>query len=110
MGGTEGEVGGPRHLAEARFITFHAGEYTFVLSIDEACHLGVLLATHMSGEPLPPEHGAPLRLVVPADWDCFASVKWVQRLELTEHRAEVTGPSIALARIGQRQLGQAESR
>lgn len=96
-------------LTEARFITFHAGEYTFVLSIEEARHPGVLLATHMSGEPLPPEHGAPLRLVVPADWDCFASVKWVQRLELTEHRAEVTGPSIALARIGQRPSGQVES-
>jgi DMSO/TMAO reductase YedYZ molybdopterin-dependent catalytic subunit len=86
----------------ARFVTFHAGEYTFVLSIAEARHPGVLLATHMNGQPLAPEHGAPLRLVVPPEWDCFASVKWLQRIELTERRAKATGPSIALARIGQR--------
>jgi DMSO/TMAO reductase YedYZ molybdopterin-dependent catalytic subunit len=62
----------------------------------------VLLATHINGQPLIPEHGAPLRLVVPPEWDCFASVKWLQRIELTERRAKATGPSIALARIGQR--------
>jgi DMSO/TMAO reductase YedYZ molybdopterin-dependent catalytic subunit len=62
----------------------------------------VLLATHMNGQPLTAEHGAPLRLVVPPTWDCFASVKWVQRIEFTERRAMATGPAIALARIGQR--------
>jgi DMSO/TMAO reductase YedYZ molybdopterin-dependent catalytic subunit len=87
---------------QARFVTFHSGEYTFVLSIAEARHPGVLLATHMNGQSLTPEHGAPLRLVVPPEWDCFASVKWLQRIELTERRAKATGPSIALARIGQR--------
>ncbi len=96
-----------RVLPEARFLTVHAGDYTFVLSLAEARHSGVLLATHMNGQPLPPEHGAPLRLVVPADWDCFASVKWVQRIELTERRAKATGPTIALSRIGNR--GSAEA-
>jgi len=87
---------------EARFLTIHSGEYSFVLSVAEARHSGVLLATHMNDQPLTPEHGAPLRLVVPAAWDCFASVKWVQRVELTARRALATGPAIALARIGQR--------
>lgn len=87
---------------EARFVTVHAGDYTIVLSLAEARHPGVLLATHMNGQPLSAEHGAPLRLVVPADWDCFSSVKWVQRLELTERRARATGPTIALTRIGRR--------
>ncbi len=91
-----------RVLPRARFLTVHAGDYTVVLSLAEARNAGVLLATQMNGQPLPPEHGAPLRLVVPADWDCFTSVKWVQRLELTERRAQATGPTIALARIGQR--------
>lgn len=89
-------------LPKARFLTFHAGEYNFVLSVAEARHPGVLLATHLNGGPLAPEHGAPLRLVVPAEWDCFASVKWLQRIELTERRATASGPTIALARIGQR--------
>ncbi len=96
-----------RVLPKACFLTVHAGDYTVVLSLAEARHSGVLLATHINGQPLPPEHGAPLRLVVPAAWDCFASVKWVQRIELTERRAKATGPTIALSRIGNR--GSAEA-
>ena len=95
-------LGRARPLEKARFLTVHAGEYTTVLSLAEARHPGVLLATRMNGDSVTPEHGAPLRLVVPTEWDCFASVKWVQRLELTERRAHATGPAIALGRIGKR--------
>jgi len=41
---------------------------------------GPLLAWEMNGEPLTPEHGAPLRLVVPG-WYAVASVKWLTRIE-----------------------------
>jgi DMSO/TMAO reductase YedYZ molybdopterin-dependent catalytic subunit len=41
----------------------------------------VLLAYEMNGEPLPPDHGAPLRLVVP-DWYAMASVKWLRRIDV----------------------------
>ncbi len=41
----------------------------------------VLLAWSMNGEPLPPIHGAPLRLVVPG-YIGARSVKWLERLEL----------------------------
>ena len=38
----------------------------------------------MNGRPLPPEHGAPVRLIVPG-WYGMASVKWVARIAaLTE--------------------------
>src|SRR3954469_3689891 len=40
----------------------------------------VLLAYEMNGQPLPPDHGAPLRVVVPG-WVGIASVKWVGRIE-----------------------------
>jgi DMSO/TMAO reductase YedYZ molybdopterin-dependent catalytic subunit len=40
----------------------------------------VLLAYAMNGAPLLPQHGAPLRLVVPG-WYGMASVKWLQRIE-----------------------------
>jgi DMSO/TMAO reductase YedYZ molybdopterin-dependent catalytic subunit len=35
----------------------------------------------MNGEPLPPEHGAPLRLIVPG-WYGMASVKWLARIRV----------------------------
>jgi DMSO/TMAO reductase YedYZ molybdopterin-dependent catalytic subunit len=40
----------------------------------------VLLAWAMNGSPLPPQHGFPLRLVVPG-WYGMASVKWLRRIE-----------------------------
>lgn len=39
------------------------------------------LATAMNGEPLPPDHGAPLRLFVPGWYGCTA-IKWVDRITL----------------------------
>jgi len=50
---------------------------------------GVLLAYAVNGEPLSPEHGHPLRLVIPGYYGTNA-VKWLWRLELSEGRA--TGP------------------
>lgn len=45
----------------------------------------VLLADTMNGEPLPPEHGGPLRLVVPGHYG-IAQVKWVTRIEVWPSR------------------------
>ena len=47
----------------------------------------VLLAYELNGSPLPPEHGFPLRLVVPGYYG-KNSVKWLWRLHLAERRAE----------------------
>src|SRR3982751_2471274 len=43
----------------------------------------VLLAYEMNGEPLTPEHGFPVRAVVPG-WFGMASVKWLQRIAVSE--------------------------
>jgi DMSO/TMAO reductase YedYZ molybdopterin-dependent catalytic subunit len=43
----------------------------------------VLLAYEMNGEPLPPDHGYPVRLVVP-DWIGIASIKWLGRIEVSD--------------------------
>ncbi|MEU5168168.1 sulfite oxidase [Streptomyces mutomycini] len=42
----------------------------------------VLLAYEMNGEPLPPDHGAPVRLVVPS-WVGIANIKWVGDIEVS---------------------------
>ncbi len=42
-----------------------------------------LLAWEMNGEPLPPVHGFPLRLIVPG-WPGSASAKWLRRISLRD--------------------------
>ena len=54
--------------------------YQRSLSIDEATRDEVLLVYAMNGQPLPPQHGFPLRLLVP-DWYGMASVKWLSSIE-----------------------------
>jgi DMSO/TMAO reductase YedYZ molybdopterin-dependent catalytic subunit len=53
------------------------------LPIDKAKKDEVLLAHSMNGEPLTPAHGFPLRAVV-GGWYGMASVKWLQRIIVTE--------------------------
>ena len=43
----------------------------------------VLVAYEMNGAPLPPDHGAPARLVVPG-WVGIASIKWLGRIEVAD--------------------------
>ncbi|MFI8003171.1 sulfite oxidase [Streptomyces sp. NPDC086010] len=42
----------------------------------------VILAYEMNGEPLPPDHGAPVRLIVPS-WVGIANIKWVGDIEVS---------------------------
>jgi len=79
----------------ARFVTVASGGYSVVLTREQAEDGRVLLALERGGRPL----AAP-RLVGPSDWDCFLSVKDVDRIELTAAAQQATGPSIALGRIG----------
>ena len=54
------------------------------LTPDQMAELDVMLVWEMNGAPLLPQHGAPLRLIVPG-WYGMASVKWLTRIEaLTE--------------------------
>lgn len=42
----------------------------------------VLLAYELNGEPLPPDHGFPVRVVVP-HWIGISSIKWVGRIDVS---------------------------
>jgi DMSO/TMAO reductase YedYZ molybdopterin-dependent catalytic subunit len=55
--------------------------YGRALSPAKAMDDDVLLVTAMNGQPLLPQHGFPLRLVVPG-WYGMASVKWLDRIEV----------------------------
>ena len=47
----------------------------------------MLLAYAMNGQPLPPQHGFPLRLVVPG-WYGMTSVKWLERITVLDRPFE----------------------
>jgi DMSO/TMAO reductase YedYZ molybdopterin-dependent catalytic subunit len=58
-------------------------DYARSLTVAEAMRPDVLLVHSMNGQPLLPQHGAPLRLVVPG-WYGMASVKWLARIEAAD--------------------------
>jgi DMSO/TMAO reductase YedYZ molybdopterin-dependent catalytic subunit len=57
------------------------------LPLTEARREDVLLAYAMNGGPLPPQHGFPLRLVVPG-WYGMTSVKWLERISVLDRPFE----------------------
>lgn len=60
----------------------HTGEiteYARSLPLAAAQDPNILLCWEMNGEPLSPDHGYPLRLIVP-DWYGMASVKWLKEI------------------------------
>ncbi len=69
---------------EACFAIIHAsGTFTTNLPIDEFFEKDVLLAVKHNQETISPDHGAPVRLVVPRLY-FWKSAKWVTGIEFTE--------------------------
>ncbi|WP_422752869.1 sulfite oxidase [Micromonospora sp. WMMD708] len=56
-------------------------DYQRALPVDDALREEVLLAYEMNGAPLLPQHGAPLRLIVPG-WYGMAHVKWLRAISV----------------------------
>lgn len=79
----------PENAVEVLFVGADQGEtrtgqtapYARSLPLDVALHPDTLLVWEMNGEPLPEQHGYPLRLVVPG-WYGMASVKWLQQISV----------------------------
>lgn len=70
----------------AMFVTIVSeGGYTTSLSVANLMGDDVLLATVLENKPLPPEHGGPLRLVVPKKY-AYKSAKWVRKVIFTEEK------------------------
>jgi sulfane dehydrogenase subunit SoxC len=53
------------------------------LRLEEALRDEVLLAYELNGAPLPPQHGFPLRLIVPG-WYGMTNVKWLAAIEVLD--------------------------
>lgn len=71
--------------AEATHVLIHAEQgFTANVPLGDLDRDDVLLATHHDGQPLKPDHGHPLRLIVPRLY-AWKSVKWVRGLEFLAH-------------------------
>lgn len=72
---------------------FEAGNATYPsphgwsLYVQDALSPDTLLAFNMNGRPLTPEHGFPLRLVMPG-WYGMSQIKWLTRIEVTDRPYE----------------------
>lgn len=73
-----------RILPEARFVIVHAARgFTTNLSLDDFFESDVLFAIKRNNKALSPEHGYPVRLVVPRLY-FWKSTKWAVGVEFTE--------------------------
>jgi DMSO/TMAO reductase YedYZ molybdopterin-dependent catalytic subunit len=73
-----------RPRPEARFVLQHADpDYTTNIPLDELVQDDVLLALRWNGRELEPDHGAPVRLVVPRLY-FWKSAKWLRGFEFLD--------------------------
>jgi DMSO/TMAO reductase YedYZ molybdopterin-dependent catalytic subunit len=71
--------------SSARFVVAHAEQdYTANVPLAALEDGAALLAYEADGEPLTPEHGWPLRLVIPKRY-FWKSAKWLRGIELLDH-------------------------
>ncbi len=64
---------------------WYSWPYVEGLRLDEAMHDLTILATGLYGQPLPPQDGAPVRLVVPWKYG-FKSIKSIVKIDLVEEQ------------------------
>jgi len=68
--------------------------YTEGLRLDEAMHPLTIMATGIYGKPMPKQHGAPIRLVVPWKYG-FKSGKSIVKIEFTAQQPKTLWESLA---------------
>ncbi len=73
---------------------FYPWPYQEGLRLDEAMHDLTILATGLYGEMLPPQSGAPIRLVVPWKYG-FKSIKSIVKIELVAEQPATLWSSVA---------------
>jgi hypothetical protein len=65
-------------------VKFHAADdYEDSIFIDRALNPNTVLVVAMNGQPLPDDHGGPVRMIVPGIYG-MKNVKWLQDIEVTD--------------------------
>lgn len=62
---------------------------SWIFTLEQLESAGAFLATGMNAVPLPPDHGYPIRLVVPGWYGCTC-IKWVQQIVALDEMAAAT--------------------
>lgn len=80
-------------MSRARFVAFTCADqvdvdgevaaYGVSIALERALAGDVLIAWALNGEPLTPEHGAPMRIIVP-DQAGVRSAKWIEKIEVRD--------------------------
>jgi DMSO/TMAO reductase YedYZ molybdopterin-dependent catalytic subunit len=71
--------------SDAKFVVFLCADgYTVGIPLEHAMQPGALLAYMMGGETLRPDHGFPLRAIVPGSYGMM-NAKWIVEIEVTDH-------------------------
>lgn len=68
--------------------TTHASSYStpgasWIFTLEELAGAKAFLATEINGVPLPPDHGFPIRLIVP-NWYGCCDIKWVNEIKFVD--------------------------
>lgn len=91
----------PKQFPDQRSKFFATIDYPYVegLRIDEAMHPLTLMTVGLYGHTLPPQNGAPLRLIVPWKYG-FKGIKSIRRITFTDHEPLNTWQKMAPNEFG----------
>ena len=84
---------------EVNVIGLDDGAWERPMPLAKALDPATILALTMNGEPLPPDHGFPVRAVVPG-WVGSSSVKWVGRVEVATEKVWVRANTSSYVLVG----------
>lgn len=76
------------------------GAWERPMPVAKALDPATILALYMNGSPLPPDHGFPVRAVVPG-WVGSSSVKWVGRIEVATEKVWVRANTTSYVLAGE---------
>jgi len=85
---------------EVNVIGLDDGAWERPMSVEKALDPATILALTMNGVPLPPDHGFPVRAVVPG-WVGSSSVKWVGRVEVATEKVWVRANTSSYVLVGE---------
>ncbi len=83
--------------------------FRYVLPVDKAMDDDTLLAYSLNGEPLPKDHGFPLRAVVPG-WVGSSHIKWLGRIVVSSERLWTRNNTTSYVLIGEDYPPEGEAR